>query len=323
MAFSKDYATDILQRTWKRGRLAHAYLLCSPDQTVLMEVVRDVASSLLASPGRELVALKEGWPIVHPDCYTIEPESKLRRILLDQIHELEHHLRLSPGVAQCKLAILIEADRLQPQAANAFLKTLEEPPPHSFFFLLTSNPEAVLGTIRSRCLPVHIQASHGAEEVAPEFAELLEEQLQSMSLGIDQLRTALSLTRTLQTALTARRETLNHASEQQLKSEKAAWAETPEDSAFDEREAQLKAKVESEYLRYRETLLDHLGRQWALQLRSSFQQNGDNSQQESCLQLLEILEQLRERLARNVNEPLALEAAAVAWSRVLAPPSQN
>ena len=61
--------------------------------------------------------------------------------------------------AKVKFGVVYEADRLMPQAANAFLKTLEEPPDHSVLVLVTALPEALLDTIRSRCIEVSLRAS--------------------------------------------------------------------------------------------------------------------------------------------------------------------
>ena len=90
--------------------------------------------------------------IAHPDLHVVQPESKSRRIVIDQIRELEHSIQRKPLVGGSKVAIIHDADRMQPQAANAFLKTLEEPPPGSLILLLSTVPEAILETVLSRCV---------------------------------------------------------------------------------------------------------------------------------------------------------------------------
>ena len=92
------------------------------------------------------------------DFHGIEPESKSRKILVEQIRELEASLRMHATRAKVKFGVVYEADRLMPQAANAFLKTLEEPPDHSLLILVTALPEALLETIRSRCIEVSLRA---------------------------------------------------------------------------------------------------------------------------------------------------------------------
>ena len=80
-----------------------------------------------------------------PGVYLAEPESKSRRIVIDQVRALEHALQMRSTDGRRKVAIVAEADRLQPQAANAFLKTLEEPPNDSLLLLLSSMPEVLPG----------------------------------------------------------------------------------------------------------------------------------------------------------------------------------
>src|SRR3989454_12102747 len=67
---------------------------------------------------------------------------------------LEHALQRRAAGGRCKVGIIADADRLQPQAANAFLKPLEEPPKDSLLLLLTALPEALPDTIVSRCIAI-------------------------------------------------------------------------------------------------------------------------------------------------------------------------
>src|SRR5699024_4977487 len=87
-----------------------------------------------------------------------EPESKSRRIVIDQVRALEHALQMRSSNGHRKVAIIADADRLQPQAANAFLKTLEEPPNDSLLILLSAMPEVLPDTILSRCVSVPLAA---------------------------------------------------------------------------------------------------------------------------------------------------------------------
>jgi DNA polymerase-3 subunit delta' len=80
------------------------------------------------------------------------PESKSRVVTIDQTRELMREIQLKPTEAEYKVAIIVAADRLNVQAANAFLKTLEEPPAKSVLILLSTEPQRILETILSRCL---------------------------------------------------------------------------------------------------------------------------------------------------------------------------
>ncbi len=149
MAFPPAHALERLLEAQAAGRLGHAYLFCGPRGSGKQGVIERLSASILgAAPGAVLK---------HPDFHSAEPESKSRRILIEQIRRLESALRAKAFVGNRKVAVIRDADRLQPQAANAFLKTLEEPPAGSHVFLTSSTPDALLDTISSRCIVVHLQ----------------------------------------------------------------------------------------------------------------------------------------------------------------------
>ncbi len=121
MPFSKESAFEQLSES--RGRAGLRTPIFSPGPAGSGKswlAVHLAALVLECSPETALA---------HPDVHMVQPESKSRRIVIDQIRELEHSIQRKPLLASSKVAIIHDADRLQPQAANAFLKTLEEPPP--------------------------------------------------------------------------------------------------------------------------------------------------------------------------------------------------
>src|SRR5204863_2372303 len=77
---------------------------------------------------------------------------KSRVITIEQIRDLMQEINLKPTEAEYTVAVIVAADRLHEKAANAFLKTLEEPPAKSILILLTTEPQRILETILSRCL---------------------------------------------------------------------------------------------------------------------------------------------------------------------------
>src|ERR1051325_587905 len=99
----------------------------------------------------------------HPDVQWKRPESKSRVITIDQIRDLIQTISLKPTEAEHKVAVIVAADRMNIQAANAFLKTLEEPPARSVIILLTCAIEQILETILSRCLRLHFAGEPGAK----------------------------------------------------------------------------------------------------------------------------------------------------------------
>lgn len=168
MAF-KDFpeqkqGVGLLQRSLERGRLAHAYLFTGHELGELEAIAQTLAKTLNCQQpvrGQNGVAIDCCGQCVncrkiangnHADVHWVRPESKSRTVSVDQMRQLMHEINLKPTEAEYKVAVIVAADRLNTQGANAFLKTLEEPPPKSILILLTTEPQRLLETIISRCL---------------------------------------------------------------------------------------------------------------------------------------------------------------------------
>ena len=159
----QKHGIDLLQRSLEQGRLAHAYLFSGDELESLESLARTLAKTLNC-----LKPVKRGGAAIdccdqclncqkidhgnHPDTYWVRAESKSRIITIDQMRELMQVISLKPAEGGYKVAGIIGADRLNVQAGNAFLKTLEEPPPKSLFILASIAPQQILETILSRCL---------------------------------------------------------------------------------------------------------------------------------------------------------------------------
>jgi len=156
---------DYLQRSAKQKRLSHAYLFVGPAQVGKATLAREFAKWLLCErPSvknfacgqcRACLAIERGQ---HPDVAIIaqrtndkKEEIKNKEISIDQIRELQHQLSLSAYSAPYKIAIIEETADLSGEAANAFLKTLEEPSTRSLIILISANWRSILPTIISRC----------------------------------------------------------------------------------------------------------------------------------------------------------------------------
>lgn len=150
----------LLQRSLERDRLAHAYLFSGNALQELEDMARTLAKAVnCLSPAHPTLDCCDACDncrridqFNHPDVLWVRPELKTRLIGIDQVRELMQMVNLKPTVAAFKVGILAGADRLTHPAANAFLKTLEEPPSRSILILLTIEPQRVLETILSRCL---------------------------------------------------------------------------------------------------------------------------------------------------------------------------
>src|SRR5258708_16446239 len=142
MAFLATEAAEFLGRAHQLGRLAHAFLITGPDGSGKLAL----AEQFYRTVNKVRDAARD------PDFHLVQPESKSRRILVEQIRALEEELQMRSTTGKLKFGVIADADRMMPQSANAFLKTLEEPPNGSLLLLLTSLPKALLETILSPCV---------------------------------------------------------------------------------------------------------------------------------------------------------------------------
>jgi DNA polymerase-3 subunit delta' len=167
LAQFKDQFPEIcrhLLQASQGGRLGHAYLLTG-DNTALLEAFAHVwmqvcACTTPAADG-DACGVCENCRRIAQENYeslqVVRPQSKTRRILMDDIRTMEHFLGLTAGAKQLKVGIVVEADRMMEAAQNAFLKTLEEPAPNTLILLLATRPKNLLNTIRSRCQIVSLR----------------------------------------------------------------------------------------------------------------------------------------------------------------------
>jgi DNA polymerase-3 subunit delta' len=146
MAFSPDTALHYIDRARAHGHLAHAYIVSGLDAAARLAFANEIALRLNGSGSTDpSTAASFGLHVV-------EAQSKSRAIVIDQIRALEHVIHQRAGEGRHKIGVIVEAERMTQQATNAFLKTLEEPPPDSLLLLLTGSPAQLLETVLSRCL---------------------------------------------------------------------------------------------------------------------------------------------------------------------------
>jgi len=161
-----ERVVSMLRRALAEDRLHHALLLHGPVGVGKATLARLFTQALLCvAPGQDgpcgaCGACRRVTGEVHPDLSVVRLEEststgRLRQeIVIEQIRDLSRFLQFRPLEGARRIAIVDPADRMNPAAANAFLKTLEEPPSSSLILLITSMPASLLPTIRSRCQPV-------------------------------------------------------------------------------------------------------------------------------------------------------------------------
>ncbi|MBQ8448784.1 MAG: AAA family ATPase [Clostridia bacterium] len=164
-AFDNVYGNEDVKSLFasciKEKRLSHAYMLVGPEGCGKKTLAAAVAMELARrdGAGEELVAkIASGHS---PDVLTIPIEEK--RIGIDTVRSFVSTVYLTPNELDFKMYIFDDADRLTPQAQNALLKIIEEPPKRVHIFLLCRNPGALLGTVRSRVISVNMQTFDAGE----------------------------------------------------------------------------------------------------------------------------------------------------------------
>jgi len=310
MALLKERAFERLSDARKSGRLAHAYLLSGPAGSGKAWLATELAGMILGFNPAEITS--------HADLYQVAPESKSRRIVAEQIRTLEHALQMKPLLGIHKVVILHDADRMQPQAANAFLKTLEEPPEGCHILLTTTLRDAVLTTILSRCITVPLLPPTGVvhdtnnDEVVEAFMAAL------LQKGGPDAGAALRFTKFFQAQVSVLREQVTGELEGELKEQVKHYRDSMDKSWKDTREDQIKAQSESMVVRERQRLLTAISEVLASALRQhvlpdlncapNIQRLATSNDTKLLLKRLDALDRTRRLLSAGVQESLALES---------------
>ena len=162
-----DTQADMLLATARSGRMHHGWIFAGPRGIGKASFARALALRLLAeaagpAPDGEGLSVPTDHPVrklieaeAHPDyaeLYCLEKETgTARNISVDQVRGLQRLVQSAPSLSQRRIVVIDSADDLERGAANALLKTLEEPPADMLFFLVSHAPGRLLPTIRSRC----------------------------------------------------------------------------------------------------------------------------------------------------------------------------
>jgi DNA polymerase III subunit delta' len=316
VAFALQSALDYLAGAQKRNRLAHAYLITGAPASGKRALAAKLAHQVNGAPAADIFSGSA------PDVHLAGPESKSRRIVIEQIRSLEHALQMRASDGRRKVAIISEADRMVPQAANAFLKTLEEPPNNSLLLLLSSIPEVLPETILSRCIEIPLASSEGLA-LSAEQEELVELLNRLTTSAEGSVHEAYQLAQGVQHLLGQLRQTIQEENAIALKREEAHYRHTTDGAWLENREDHYKALTESLYLEQRARVIETLFLWWGDVLRASIgvaaRQLGDARAATEAiarrlttpeiLRRLRRLEELRDHLGRNIQEALALEVA--------------
>lgn len=332
MAYTAEQAFSLIEAAHGRGRLAHAFLITGEPGSGKSELAAKVISMVnppAESGGANLFGDVE--EVQTPDLEELEgdlvrlvrPKSKSRRIVVDDIRELEKSFYVASSEGKWKVGVIMHADRMGVGAENAFLKTLEEPPADCLLLLLSDAPELLLPTILSRCVRLPLMRSVDARVLSESQEELLAALSSAARQGLGDIANALTLRAAFSGLLAKRRTEISKINDLALKEETLKYKNTTEGDWLKRREEYYKGHTESEYLAERDNLLEILIVWMGDVIRTKCDVQGIELSSENAtlakvaeaqeltdlLQRMEALEGLKANLGTNVQEQLALEVA--------------
>ena len=174
----QEQIKEHLQNALSTGKISHAYIINGEKSTGKEFIAKVFAMALQCEKGeidpcQECHSCKQALTNNHPDIIRVIHE-KPNSISVDDIRaQVNNDVGIKPYSGPYKVYIINEAEKMTPQAQNAILKTLEEPPAYAVILLLTSNVNSLLPTILSRCVVLNMKPV--ADELVKKY---LMEQLQ-------------------------------------------------------------------------------------------------------------------------------------------------
>jgi DNA polymerase-3 subunit delta' len=184
-----DWAVKLLRLHAAGDKLRHAYLLVGPQgvgrRSLALRFAQALNCTATDTPGEpcgECRECRQIWAMQHFDMSLLAPEEGHKDIRIDQVRALQHTLALSPYAAKYRIALLPDFQQATEEAANALLKTLEEPPDKVILLLTADALENLLPTIVSRCEVIRLRPAsitdaeaylQTEKSLSPEEAHLL------------------------------------------------------------------------------------------------------------------------------------------------------
>ncbi|MGV3658837.1 MAG: hypothetical protein ACO1TE_01595 [Prosthecobacter sp.] len=326
MPFKSDHALKLLARAHENGRLGHAYLITGPKEAQHEQFAASVLDLVTGQKQKTL----EGWE--GQGAIVLRPQSKSRRITIGDdgddpgtIRFLEKMIRRTAAPNGWKLGIIVDAERMNVQAQNAFLKTLEEPPPRTLLLLLTTQPEQLLPTIQSRVIEIGLMPPSGARIFTEHENQLLAVLQKLAKNAAGTLAGALSLKTDFESILEDLHDDIKKRHEEDFEREQDHYKQTTDGSWLKQREEQVEAAIEADYIQQRSALMDLL-LSWFGDV-ARLQAGAENLDLPRCqpstaalaakwdqgdvAKRIRVLRQLESHLHTNVNESLALEVCFI------------
>ncbi len=354
MAYTENKAVDLIQSAFERGKLGHAFIISGIKQAGveslttriinlinyeepkpkpqveevaavvdMFDLFGEVEEAAPPEPIQPVTAAANLEELEGDLVRIVRPQMKTRIIPVDAMRELEKAMYKTAAKGKYKVGVVIDADRLRVEAANAFLKTLEEPPNGSILFLLTAYPERLLSTILSRCVHVPLIAENDQRIELPGEQEMLMALIRNAKLGFNYISRALTIKSVFADILNRRKLEIEKAHDAALKEEQEYYKNTTDGKWLKTREEHYELLSHGEYLVERAKFIDllilwlgDLVRIKSGATRLEFKQHqtamaeiAAKESMESLLKRMDAMEELRGLFETNVSEALALEVS--------------
>ena len=329
MPMKVEDAQGLLESAHERGRLAHALILSGPVGSGKAELAANLiqhinkpaeaGADLWGEPVEEVVkplAELEGEFV-----RIVRPKSRSRRIKVEQMREIEKPLHLAAPEGVWKVGVILDADRMGDEAANAFLKTLEEPPDNCLLLLLTASPARLLPTILSRCVEISLTNRRGMEERLADRTKDLERALAEIAHNGPSTWAALGVKASFEEILANWKKEREKEFADELKAENAHYKNASEGKWLEEREEAMKAELAGELIEARQSLVQWLSAWMGDAVRAKFGSDrfdlpgqkgatswfGKEQELSALLRRTDALKEMASLLETNAQETLVLE----------------
>ena len=164
IAERQSFAAKLLKNHAENGRVSQAYLLTGPTGSK-GELAKSFAAVLNCLEKKyfqdcECVSCHKMLTDNHPDYHELGEDLKVKSIKIEEIRKAIEESSLKPYEGSWKVFVVLQAGRMTPDASNAILKTLEEPPARTVFILTAESKTELLETIQSRCFEIRLKPEY-------------------------------------------------------------------------------------------------------------------------------------------------------------------
>lgn len=314
MSFTESQASQLLSAAYASGRFPHALLVIGDEadgtHRLVLNLIRRINTG---TRGDTLESIRDEYMRL------VRPRSKSRKILIDDIRSVEPFLQQKADATHLKIVVILEAERMNDESANAFLKTLEEPPGQTLIILVTSQPEQLLPTIVSRCINVPLFSPGSTIRLT----SIQQELLPAWSEAVDRIGNdlgALAFRSVFLNLLGRRKAEITKRITQSLKEESKAIAQGTDTNNWESQNKDLNtALIETEYLAERDQAIDLLilwfgqaaaiasGSSNANPIHPGIVKLAQSMPVPNILQRMKSVEQLKADLKFNIHEGLCMD----------------